>query len=143
MLTVCSRLCGLLICSGQSAAEGEHPLAVRMLSSCQQAVKRNFFVALTDFLESTNQNTNVNTKDPKNQNRQKFSSGCQEAASRKPQGCFDASPSPQESRSRSRIVVWCALSYFCDSHSHVQQLWRAKRTPRTFPTIYAHRLLFC
>ena len=63
--------------------EGEHPPAVRMLSGCQQAVNKlsreKIFFAQTHFLESTDQNTNVNTKIPKNKNRRNFLSGCQEA----------------------------------------------------------------
>ena len=54
-----------------------------MLSGCQEAVNKlsreKIFFAQTHFLESTNQNTNVNTKIPKNKNRRNFSSGCQEA----------------------------------------------------------------
>ena len=46
-----------------SLSEGEHPLAVRMLSGCQQAVNKlsreKRFFAQTHFLESTNQNINV------------------------------------------------------------------------------------
>ena len=38
--------------------EGEHPLAVRMLSGCQQAVKKKNGFAQTHSVESTNQNTN-------------------------------------------------------------------------------------
>ena len=74
--------------------EGEHPLAVRMLSGCQDAVNKlsreKIFFAQAHFLESTNQNTNVNTKIPKNINRRKFSSGCQEAVRKLSGSCQEA-----------------------------------------------------
>ena len=72
-------------------AEGEHPLAVRMLSGCQQAVNKlsreKIFFAQTHFLELTNQNTNIHTKIPKNKNRRTFPSGCQVAVKRLSGGC--------------------------------------------------------
>ena len=53
------------------------------LPECCQAVNKlsreKIFFAQTHFLESTNQNTNVHTKFPKNRNWRKFPSGCQEA----------------------------------------------------------------
>ena len=71
--------------------EGEHPLAVRMLSGCQQAVNKlsreKIFFAQTHFLELTNQNTNIHTKIPKNRNRRNFLSGCQVAVTRLSGGC--------------------------------------------------------
>ena len=72
-------------------AEGEHPLAVRMLSGCQQAVNKlsreKISFAQTHFLELTNQNTNIHTEIPKHRNRRFFSSGCQVAVTRLSGGC--------------------------------------------------------
>ena len=74
--------------------EGEHPLAIRMLSGCQQPVNKlsreKLDFAQTNFLESTNQNTNVNTKFLKIKTDESFrvavkrlSGSCQEAVGQK------------------------------------------------------------
>ena len=100
-MIVCGQLESLLCsthdgtaCSMESlhSAEGEHPLAVRMLSGCQQAVNKlsreKICFAQTHFLELTNQDTNIHTKNPQNRNQpnfkwgkkfQIFVRGCQEA----------------------------------------------------------------
>ena len=60
-------------------------------------------------------------------------------ASRKPQCCSAASPSPQESQNRPRTVCLLrALSLLPLTHSRSQQLSPAKRTPRTFRTTHSH-----
>ena len=88
--------------------EGEHPPAVRMLSGCQEAVNKlsreKIFFAQTHFLESTNQNTNVNTKIPKNKNRRNFSSGCQEAVKKLSTRCRRAvGPALRENPSSTEV----------------------------------------
>ena len=74
-----------------TSAEGEHPLAVRMLSGCQQAVNKlsreKIFFAQTHFLESTNKNTNVNTRISKNKNRRNLLIGYHEAVRMLSEGC--------------------------------------------------------
>ena len=92
----------------QPFSEGEHPLAVRMLSGCQQAVNKlsreKIFFAQTHLLESTNQNTNVNTKIPKNRNRRNFSSGCQEAVKKLSTRCRRAvGPALRENPSSTEV----------------------------------------
>ena len=61
------------------------------LSECCQAVNKlsreKTYFARTNFLESTNQYTNVDTKVLKNKNQRKISSGRQEAVRRLPGGC--------------------------------------------------------
>ena len=89
-------------------SEGEHPPAVRMLSGCQEAVNKlsreKIFFAQTHFLESTNQNTNVNTKIPKNRNRRNFSSGCQEAVKKLSTRCRRAvGPALRENPSSTEV----------------------------------------
>ena len=56
-----------------------------------------------------------------------------------------ASPAllPHQAHKKARIVpepyVCCALSHFCGSLTHaLGSFWPARRTPRTFQTIYAH-----
>ena len=80
--------CLLVVVNGLSTQVINKPSALNVALSlhyysCQQAVNKlsrgKIFFAQTNFLESTNQNTNVHTKIPKNRNRRKFSSGCQEA----------------------------------------------------------------
>ena len=94
--------------AGTPRTEGEHPPAVRMLSGCQEAVNKlsreKIFFAQTHFLESTNQNTNVNTKIPKNRNRRNFSSGCQEAVKKLSTRCRRAvGPALRENPSSTEV----------------------------------------
>ena len=94
--------------TGLRMSEGEHPPAVRMLSGCQEAVNKlsreKIFFAQTHFLESTNQNTNVNTKIPKNRNRRNFSSGCQEAVKKLSTRCRRAvGPALRENPSSTEV----------------------------------------
>ena len=79
-----------------------------MLSGCQEAVNKlsreKIFFAQTHFLESTNQNTNVNTKIPKNRNRRNFSSGCQEAVKKLSTRCRRAvGPALRENPSSTEV----------------------------------------
>ena len=101
----------MYVCSRKKCyptSEGEHPPAVRMLSGCQEAVNKlsreKIFFAQTHFLESTNQNTNVNTKIPKNRNRRNFSSGCQEAVKKLSTRCRRAvGPALRENPSSTEV----------------------------------------